>query len=203
MVVMTAKVSKAKLIAFFCVLAAVICIVAYALFGESDAPEAPANAADNDARIAFLASYGWEVDPTPTEMQDVRIPEDMNEVFAAYNELQRTQGFDLTRFSGQTAQRYVYQITNYSDMSAPVYASLLIVDGAVIGGDITSTAGSGTMHGFEAPAGSSGIRSRQYCRRSGTAPRCLTVSVYHKVGPPSTKMLAIGRRRCYNGNTNK
>ncbi|MBQ1280805.1 MAG: DUF4830 domain-containing protein [Oscillospiraceae bacterium] len=154
MVVMTAKVSKAKLIAFFCVLAAVICIVAYALFGESDAPEAPANAADNDARIAFLASYGWEVDPTPTEMQDVRIPEDMNEVFAAYNELQRTQGFDLTRFSGQTAQRYVYQITNYSDMSAPVYASLLIVDGAVIGGDITSTAGSGTMHGFEAPAGS-------------------------------------------------
>ena len=112
MVVMTAKVSKAKLIAVFCVLAAVICIVAYALFGESSAPETPANAADNDARIAFLASYGWEVDPTPTEMQDVRIPEEMNDVFTAYNKLQRTQGFDLTKFSGQTAQRYVYQITN-------------------------------------------------------------------------------------------
>ena len=157
MVVMTAKVSKAKIIALFCILAAAVCIGAYALFGSesgSGTEVAAGNAASNEARVDFLASYGWQVDTVPTETQEVRIPAEMNEVFTAYNELQRTQGYDLAKFAGKTVTRHVYQVTNYANADAPVYASLLVCDGAVIGGDITSTAGAGTMHGFDAPAGS-------------------------------------------------
>ena len=75
----------------------------------------------------------------------------MNEVFDRYNELQRSQGFDLTRFAGKQVKRYVYSVTNYQNATAPVYATLLISRGDVIGGDITSTAGAGLMHGFSKP----------------------------------------------------
>lgn len=154
MVVMTAKVSKAKMIAVVCILAAIICV---ALLLLSDGGGQPGGApsgdgvATNEQRIAYLASYGWEVDPQPTETQEVLIPEAMNDVFEAYNELQRSQGFDLSRFAGKKVERYVYTVTNYKEAGAPVYATLLISDGAVIGGDITSTAGNGLMHGFAKP----------------------------------------------------
>lgn len=153
MVVMTAKVSKTKLIAVVCILAAIICIAIILLRGGGSSGDTAveADAATNEGRIAYLSAYGWEVDPQPVETQEVLIPGEMNDVFAKYNELQRSQGFDLTRFAGKQVKRYVYTVTNYLDASAPVYATLLVSKGDVIGGDITSTAGTGSMHGFSKP----------------------------------------------------
>ena len=157
MMVMTAKVSKTKLIAIACMLVIVLGVV-LALLAQNknsaapDAAQAEAvGVSTNEQRIAYLATYGWQVDPTPVETQEVKIPEVMDEVFEKYNELQRSQGFDLTKFSGKQAKRYVYQVTNYEGATAPVYATLLICQDAVIGGDITSTAGSGLMHGLAKP----------------------------------------------------
>lgn len=157
MVVMTAKVSKAKLIAVICILAAIVCVAVLLLRGGSNGAEtaenAPANSdiTTNERRIAYLAAYGWDVSADPVETQEVMIPEEMNEVYEKYNELQRSQGFDLTRFAGKQVKRYVYQITNYNNATDPVYATLLIYKGSVIGGDVTSTAGEGLMHGFAMP----------------------------------------------------
>ena len=156
MVVMTAKVSKAKIIAVVCLLAIVICAALMVLkgCGADGADAAAIDISTNEGRVAFLGTYGWEVNETPVETQEVRIPEEMNEVFEKYNELQRSQGFDLSDFAGRQVKRYVYEVTNYSGADAPVYATLLVFRDAVIGGDITSTAGAGLMHGFAAPAGS-------------------------------------------------
>lgn len=157
MVVMTAKVSKAKLIAVVFILAAIVCVAVLLLRGGNDGAEtaenAPANSdvTTNERRVAYLAAYGWDVSADPVETQEVMIPEEMNEVYEKYNELQRSQGFDLTRFAGKQVKRYVYQITNYGGTADPVYATLLIYKGSVIGGDITSTAGEGLMHGFAMP----------------------------------------------------
>ena len=88
MVVMTAKVSRTKLIAVIAILAVII-IAAVFLLRSGDGTDAAveADVSTNEGRIAYLSAYGWEVDPQPVETQEVLIPEEMNEVFERYNEL--------------------------------------------------------------------------------------------------------------------
>ncbi len=106
----------------------------------------------NEDRIAFLAQFGWEVESTPVESTTVAIPREFDKVFAAYNELQRAQGLDLSDYSGRTVDRYTYTVTNYEGYAGPVVANLLIHRGRVIGGDICATEQGGFLHGFARPA---------------------------------------------------
>jgi hypothetical protein len=69
-------------------------------------------------------------------------------VFAAYNELQRTQGLDLTPYAGKTVERYTYTVTNYNGFDGTVLANLLVYRGRVIGGDVCSADTNGFLHGF-------------------------------------------------------
>ena len=117
MFVMTAKISKTKLAAAAVVLVAVVLVVVLLVTGsggkKASLADAPAGAT-NDERVAYLATFGWSVNAEPKEVQKIRIPESSdNKVFARYNELQRSQGFDLTGFGGKEAMRYVYEILNY------------------------------------------------------------------------------------------
>lgn len=154
MFVLTAKLSKTKLIAAGVILlAAILLIILLATAGGSDAPSGSAPIGEtNDDRVAYLATFGWSVNAEPTQTQKVKIPDTAeNKVFARYNDLQKSQGFDLTDYAGKEAMRYVYEILNYPDASAPVYASVLVCDGRVIGGDITNSAPDGVIHGFAKP----------------------------------------------------
>lgn len=155
MFVLTAKLSKPKLIAFGIILAAIILlIVILATIGGNQSVGADAPAGEtNDQRVAYLATFGWSVNAEPTQMQKVKIPETTdNKVFSRYNELQLSQGFDLTEHAGHEVMRYVYEILNYPNASSPVYASVLVCDGVIIGGDITDSAPDGVIHGFKKPA---------------------------------------------------
>lgn len=149
MFVLTARLSKTKLLAAGVILiAAVLLIVLLAASGGAEPETAPAGST-NDERVAYLASFGWSVNAEPTQTQKVRIPDTAgNRVFARYNDLQRSQGFDLTRYAGKEVTRYVYEILNYPNASAPIYASVLVCDGYIIGGDITDSAPDGVIHGF-------------------------------------------------------
>ena len=153
MFVLTAKLSKPKLIAAgLILLAAVLLIVLLVLSGDGG-PSALPEGGTNDQRLAYLATYGWSVNAMPTESQKVKIPDTAdNAVFARYNDLQKSQGFDLTDYAGKEVMRYVYEILNYPDASAPVYASVLVCDGSIIGGDITDTSADGVIHGFQKPS---------------------------------------------------
>lgn len=155
MFVLTAKLSKSKLIAAGVVLlAAILLIVLLAASGGSDTPKKSSPIGNtNDDRVAYLATFGWSVNAEPTQTQKVRIPDTAeNKVFARYNDLQKSQGFDLTDFAGKEVMRYVYEILNYPDASAPVYASVLVYDGHIIGGDVTNSAPDGVIHGFALPS---------------------------------------------------
>ena len=151
MLVMTAKVDKKKILM---IVAAVLVAIAglVLLFGGKDStPTTSPGVANNDARVAFLKSFGWEVTTSPVESGQVRIPETGNDVFNRYNELQKSQGYDLGTYAGKTVMRYVYQINNYPDATAPVYATLLVYKNQVIGGDVTNTAANGGIRGFKMP----------------------------------------------------
>ena len=151
MLIMTTKVDKRKLL-----IAAVAAVAAIALLmvlgGGDSAPTASmstAPAADtNDARVKFLTDLGWEVTPSPTETGEVRIPKAGDEVFDRYNELQRSQGYDLTKYAGKKVMRYVYQINNFPEAKEPVYATVLVYKDRIIGGDITDTTPGGRVQGF-------------------------------------------------------
>lgn len=153
MVVMTAKLSKGKMITTLLIAAViVVLLVALCSAAKKDSAENPSAAVQsNDDRVAYLESLGWEVDPDPVETQEVRVPEELPEVLARYNELQKSQGYDLCRYSGKTLKRYVYKVKNYPDTTDSYYATLLIYQNQVVGGDVSSAAQGGVMQGLRYP----------------------------------------------------
>ena len=154
MVVMTAKLSKKKLLWAAIAIVGLIVLLSMLLKGGDGKP--PANASDeNGERIAFLSSYGYTVNGEPTETQSICIPTEASEVFDRYNALQKSQGYDLTQYAGQSVTRYVYALEGYDDTGAQWYATLLVADGEIIGGDIASGEPGGQMHGFVRPGGHS------------------------------------------------
>ena len=151
MLIMTTKVDKRKLLIAAIAVVAAIALLA-ALGGGDSAPTASvstAPAADtNDARVKFLTDLGWEVTPSPTESGEIRIPKAGDQVFDRYNELQKSQGYDLNKYAGKKVMRYVYQINNFPDAKEPVYATVLVYRDRIIGGDITDTTPGGRVQGF-------------------------------------------------------
>ena len=107
MLVMTAKVDKKKIIIILAAVVVAVIGLVLLLGGRDSAPTASTGVANNDARVAFLKSFGWDVTTSPVESGQVRIPESGNEVFSRYNELQKSQGYDLSAYAGKTVMRYV------------------------------------------------------------------------------------------------
>ena len=150
MFVMTAKVDKKKIAIILGAVAALIVVIAIALGGGKSEPTgSDISVNSNDDRVQFLASYGWEVVTSPAQTSQVRIPSDGSEVFERYNTLQKAMGYDLSEYAGKTVMRYVYTVKNYPGATEPVYATILISNNRVIGGDITDTAATGKIQGFE------------------------------------------------------
>lgn len=104
---------------------------------------------DSDDRVAFLAEFGWQVDPEAVDECEVTIPSEFDAVYEKYNELQKKQGFDLYAYRKKTVTRYTYKVTNYPDHKGVVLANIIVYKNKVIGGDICSADISGFIHGFD------------------------------------------------------
>ena len=126
MMFMTAKVDLKKIAVILGVIAALIVAIVL-LFGGSKTQTTAAPVTNNDARVDFLAGFGWDVTNSPTESSQVRIPENTTEVFERYNNLQKSQGYDLTRYAGKNVMRYVYKVNNFPNATEPVYATVKII----------------------------------------------------------------------------
>jgi len=160
MMVMTAKVDMKKILLILAAVAALVFSLIL-LLGEDPAGSqesavsatvAPPVSA-NDGRIHFLKSFGWDVTTSPTESGQVRIPEQSSEVFDRYNNLQKSQGYDLSQYAGKNVMRYVYKVNNYPGAAQDVYATVLVYKDKIIGGDITDTAPNGQIRSFQMPTG--------------------------------------------------
>ena len=152
MMVMTAKVDMKKILLVLVAVAALILSGILLLGGGEDTQTTAAAAvSNNDARVQFLKSFGWDVTTSPTETGQVNIPEETSQVFERYNKLQKSQGYDLSRYAGKKVMRYVYKINNFPGATEPVYATLLVYKNQIIGGDVTDTAARGQIRGFKMP----------------------------------------------------
>ena len=153
MMVMTAKVDSKKIMLILAAIAALVLSVILLLGDgkENASPTAAGQISGNDARVQFLKDFGWDVTSSPAETSQVKIPAETTEVFDRYNNLQKSQGYDLTDYAGKTVMRYVYKINNFPGTTEPVYATLLVYKNQVIGGDVTDTAAKGQIRGFKMP----------------------------------------------------
>lgn len=104
-----------------------------------------------DDAASFLGQFGWVVDAGSAETTQVTIPAEFDKVFAGYNELQKQQGLDLSKYRKKSVTRYTFAVTNYDGWQGTVYANVLVYRNRVIGGDICSADVSGFVHGFEMP----------------------------------------------------
>ena len=149
MMVMTAKVDMKKILMILGAIALGIILLVMLFRGGEESTTTAAPVTNNDSRVEFLQQQGWEVSASPAESGQVRIPQESSEMFSRYNDLQKSQGYDLTKYAGKTVMRYVYRVNNYPDATEPVYATVLVYKNQVIGGDITDTSAGGKVQGFK------------------------------------------------------
>ena len=95
-----------------------------------------------------MSQFGWQTAGKPEEVETVTVPEALDKVFAAYNELQKEQGLNLSKYRGKEVTRYTFRVTNYEGYEGKVFANVLVYRNRVIGGDVCSADTSGFVHGF-------------------------------------------------------
>lgn len=97
--------------------------------------------ATNDERVEYISSFGWTASTVPTHVEEVRIPMRFDEAYEQYNALQKEQGFDLRKYRACSAKKYTYEIKNFdgADPVVPICANLLVVEGEIVGADISSS----------------------------------------------------------------
>ncbi len=92
----------------------------------------------NDERVAFIEKLGLSVEEAPVETVEFRIPESFDRIISGYNELQRRQGLDLTKYKNKRAERFTYLVREYDGYDGDVYVNLIIYKGRLIGADVSS-----------------------------------------------------------------
>ena len=147
-------------------LAALIAIIVFVPVyaqGSGGIDDSPVNATGNGTSVTysydkvkdvgdaveFLSQFGWTVNGSTVQTQKVTIPEEFDKVFASYNELQKEQGLDLSKYRKKELTRYTFEVTNYNGYDGKVYANVLVYRNKVVGGDICSADITGFVHGFE------------------------------------------------------
>ena len=156
MFMFTAKLDRKKLLIGFIVFVLVICAIVlfFRKDGTSQTSAMGKTVKNNDQRVEYLKSFGWEVDTEPIDEETVVIPRKFTNVYAKYNDIQKSQGFDLSEYGGMEAVRYTYKVLNYPG-EKDVVADIIVFRSNVIAGDVQSISLDGFMHGLEFPSSSS------------------------------------------------
>lgn len=154
MFIVTAKVPKRRYLLLGALAVLVVLVAVLSLRrGGTDAGDAEQSlkAATNEARVEYLASLGWEVEPEPVEALRLTLPDELVEPYLSYNALQLRQGFDLEPYCGETLERYTYNVTNYPEHPTGCQADLYLFDGAIVAGDVLCTGENGFISTLERP----------------------------------------------------
>lgn len=130
------------------VLIGIILLVGAFTGGAKTEAKAALSARNEKGRAAYLADCGWTVETPALSEDTVLIPKQFSPVFEEYNELQKQQGFDLSEYCGMEVTMYTYRVVD-SGREGDVLAVLYVLNGAVIGGDVHSTALDGFMCGVK------------------------------------------------------
>lgn len=88
-------------------------------------------------RVAFIEQFGFKVDEGSESEEAFRMPRDFDRVILGYNELQKKQGLDLSKYQNKRVTRYTYKLTDYP-ADGDTYANLFVHRGKIVACDISS-----------------------------------------------------------------
>lgn len=157
MFVLSVKSNKLKKIfAFLTVFAFVTLGALYYVSLKADAPvskigDINLTATTNEERVLFFSQFGLKVNEEPAEVKEVVIPAEFDEVYSEYNNLQKSQGFNLENYAGVRVKHWSYEVLNYpgnEGEESTVIGNILVYKGTVIGCDVSSTELDGFMKGL-------------------------------------------------------
>lgn len=94
---------------------------------------------DVDSVCSYINSFGLEVDKLQVVQDEIIVPELFNEVYENYNNIQISQGFDLTKYKGLVLKRYTFPVTNYPEKQQNVFVEILLYQNSIVAADIYST----------------------------------------------------------------
>ena len=142
---------RASTLKFFILIGATLALlIALISIGDADAVYASVGEVEvnyggmksNDDRVAFIEGLGVMVKDDPVSEKVFSAPESFDRVIAGYNEIQKAQGLDLTKYERKRVTHYAYEVTNY-DHQGTVYVNLLVYRNRIIAADISSAADGG------------------------------------------------------------
>ena len=152
MFIYSVRASTIKLCGF--ILICVLAVTGIILSGQGGVVSAISSATEVDYsgiktaedRIKFMEGFGIEVDGESEKEVAFRMPESFDRVILGYNELQKKQGLDLSKYRNKRVTRYTYKVTNYKE-DGEVYANLFVYRGKIVACDLSSA----DLSGFVIP----------------------------------------------------
>ncbi len=96
----------------------------------------------NEDRVEFINGFGINVESEPLEEEAFTMPENFDRVILGYNEIQKKQGLDLSKYANKRVTRYTYKVTNYNS-EGDVYANLFVYRSKIVACDVCSASPTG------------------------------------------------------------
>ncbi len=137
---------RASSIKFFAVIVLTLVILfSLVAFGEGESVYASAEGKEinyggiktKEDRLAFIEGFGLKVDKDSEKEESFVMPESFDRVILGYNELQKEQGLDLSKYTKKKVAHYTYTVTNYNH-EGTVVVNLFVYRNKIIACDIAS-----------------------------------------------------------------
>ena len=137
---------RASSVKFFLLIALTLgLLVGILIFGEGSAVMASATAdvklggiKTNEDRLEFISQFNISVAGEAKESESFTVPDNFDRILSAYNEIQKSQGLDLTKYKNKSVTRYTYSVNGYEGYEGEVNVNLIIYRNTVIACDIST-----------------------------------------------------------------
>ncbi len=133
MFVFKLKLSRDRVLIVICVLLAVMSLAWHFMFFSNILPKGE-TVGD---RVEYVKKQGYTAVTDSETQKTILIPKEFNSVYTAYNEIQISANFDLSRYRGCGAQLYTYKLDKFGDIKE-AKVNLIVYRDKIIGGDITT-----------------------------------------------------------------
>ncbi len=153
MVIFTVSEKLIKSKVFFIILAAFIMVLTTLMFvifhddpytAEFEGKTYSLRVGSKKEISGFADFFGLKIADEPTNVKNIIIPSDFNDIYLQYNDIQKQIGLNLEKFKGQNCTLYSYEIISPESRKGDLL-NLIIQNDIVIGCDISEKEYNGKM----------------------------------------------------------
>lgn len=148
------KITLTAMLTVFAIIGGIVAVSSNEVATVGNFSDVSLKGSSHQERADFFKHFGWEIEEEPTEIKETVIPEEFDDIYIEYNNIQKAQNLNLEKYKGKRVKSWSYEILNYpgyENSDGTIRGNLLTYEGKIIGGDICSIELDGFMHGFCKP----------------------------------------------------